>query len=79
MGSNESRRLFKVVDTIGNIDSNGRKIQIIKQRGSFTPINSNPNHLYYNSPEEYMRHRHCVVQPEFIQKWKERCETQQLS
>ena len=74
VGSNESRRLFKVIDTIGNIDSNGRKIQVIKKHGVITPINSNPNHLYYNSPEEYMRHRHCEVQPEFIKQWKERCE-----
>lgn len=74
VGSNESRRLFKVIDTIGNIDSNGRKIQVIKKHGVFTPINANPNHLYYNSPEEYMRHMHYQVQPELIKKWKDRCD-----
>jgi hypothetical protein len=74
VGSNESRRLFKVIDAIGNIDSNGRKIQVIKKHGVTTPINPDPNHLYYNSPEEYTRHRHCEVHPELIKKWKERCD-----
>jgi hypothetical protein len=32
-------------------------------------VNPNPIHLYYDSPEEFMRHRNCTVSPALIESW----------
>jgi hypothetical protein len=71
VGSYDSKRLFKVVDTLGLHDKDGRKFEMSKRRGEHKQINSNPNHLFYDSPEEYMKHQHTTVQPEFIERWRE--------
>jgi hypothetical protein len=66
VGSFDSSRLFKVVDTIGKYDSNGYKI---KPNSKNYP-NPSPNHCYYDSPQQYMVHRKMIVQPELIERWK---------
>lgn len=69
VGSNDSRRLFKVVDCFGTIDSNGFKLPKRKNHSDLGQVNPNPNNLYYDSPEDFMRHRNSTVSPELIQKW----------
>lgn len=69
VGSIDSKRLFKVVDTLGLHDKHGFKLPGRKQRSEVGQINPNPNHLYYDSPEEFMRHRNCKVSQELIDSW----------
>ena len=47
VGSLESLKLFHVVDATGTVNSMGIK----------EGYNCEPNHLYYDSPQQYMRHR----------------------
>ena len=72
VGSNDSRRLFKIVDTTGNYDNDGVRIKKPKFRGKEYCINSNPNHLFYNTPEECMRHMRVTFQPAFLEQWNKR-------
>jgi len=67
VGSKDSRRLFKVVDAMGKMDSNGFRI---KARSENYP-NPNPNHCYYNSPKEYMDNRKMLLTPQLLQRWEE--------
>ena len=69
VGSKDSKRLFKVVDTLGLHDSNGFKLPGRKHRSDVGQVNPNPNHLYYDSPEEFMRHRNCTVGQSLIESW----------
>lgn len=69
VGSYDSKRLFKVVDTLGFNDKNGIKISSSKRRSDVSQINPNPNQLYYDSPEEFMRHRKCTVSQVLIESW----------
>lgn len=69
VGSKDSKRLFKVVDTLGFHDKQGSKLPGRKRRTDVGQINPNPNHLYYDSPEEFMRHRNCTVSPALIESW----------
>ena len=83
VGSNESRQLFKIVDTTGLYDVNGKRITAPRQRNkngvapSLLP-NPNPNHLYYDSPEEYARHFstkqrvNVNLNPDFVKGWHEK-------
>jgi hypothetical protein len=83
VGSNESRQLFKIVDTTGLYDVNGKRIMLPRQRNkngvapSLLP-NPNPNHLYYDSPEEYARHFstkqrvNVNLNPDFVKGWHEK-------
>ena len=88
VGSNESRQLFKIVDTTGLYDVNGKRITPPRQRSknglassSVLQTNPNPNHLYYDSPEEYARHfstkqrLNVNLNPEFVKGWHERRKT----
>jgi hypothetical protein len=72
VGSNNSRRLFKIVDATGNYDNDGVRIKNSKFRGKEYFINSNSNHLYYNTPEECTRHMRVTFQPAFIEQWNKR-------
>jgi hypothetical protein len=72
VGSNDSRQLFKLVDTTGNYDKDGVRIKKSKFRGKEFCINPNPNHLFYNTPEECIRHLRVIIQPEFIEQWNKR-------
>jgi hypothetical protein len=85
VGSTESRRLFKIVDTIGIYDVNGRKPFQPKRRNKKVLLskithdlpNPNPNHLYYDTPEECVRHfkdKQRVtldLNPDFVNQWHE--------
>lgn len=68
VGTTESLQLFKVVDTLGVYDSNGVKLN--KKSASFP--NRNPNHCYYDSPEQYMTHSRNRLDPELVKRWKAR-------
>lgn len=69
VGSKDSRRLFKVVDTLSLHDKNGFKLNGRRRRLDVGQVNPNPNHLYYDSPEEFMRHQNCTVSPALIESW----------
>jgi len=67
VGSIDSLRLFKVVDTLGLYDATGVKLN--KKSPDFP--NRNPNHCYYDSPQQYMTHSRNTLDPELIKRWKE--------
>jgi hypothetical protein len=73
VGSKASQRLFKVVDTLGTHNNVGLKI---KQNKTKYPLsiypNPNPNHCYYDSPQQFMTHRKMTVQPQLIAAWEAR-------
>ena len=66
VGSNDARRLFRVVDTTGVYDNQGRRL---KPNATDFP-NPNPNHCYYDSPQQFMSHRRMTVQPQLIEHWQ---------
>ena len=63
-GSSEQTLLYKCVDSTGTCDSDGYMI-----RSSNLLPNSNPNHLFFDSPEQCMRHMHITISAEMIQNW----------
>ena len=62
-GSYNELRLYKIVDTRGCYDEHGSKLT------RFDPVNRTPNFLYYDSPEQCMRHLHIKMAPDRIKKW----------
>ena len=64
VGSLESLKLYKVMDSTGTIDKDGVRLNV-KSRP-----NSQPNILYYDNPEEYMRHRRIKLDSDKINSWK---------
>jgi hypothetical protein len=60
VGTLDSMRLYKVVDSRGTCDKDGRPATIPSR---------DPNFLYYDSPEEYMRHRDGDLTVEATRKW----------
>jgi hypothetical protein len=66
VGSNDARRLFRVVDTTGTCDNTGRRL---KTKAAEYP-NSNPNHCYYDSPQQFMSHRKMTVSSELVERWQ---------
>ena len=68
VGSHESRYLFKIVDTTGVCDSNGYELD---PRDDSYP-NRNPNHIFYDSPEQYMKHQRTTMDPHFSEQFKKR-------
>lgn len=66
-GSTETSQLFKVIDSTGRCDSSGIRLKNRK-------INKSSNLIYYNSPEEYMRHRKTrnKVDKHTIKSWENR-------
>jgi len=65
-GTFDSMRLYKVFDTTGNCDRNGVILLPHEKR------NQSPNILYYDSPEQYMKHRKVKVSQTDVNKWYER-------
>jgi hypothetical protein len=65
-GTFDSMRLYKVADTTGRCDRNGVVLLPTEKR------NPNPNMLFYDSPEQYMKHRKVKVQQSDVNKWYER-------
>mgnify|MGYP001231349389 CR=1 FL=1 len=64
VGSFESLKLYKVIDSSGTIDQDGIKLPKLKRP------NCHPNVLYYDNPEEYMRHRRIKLDTNIINAWK---------
>jgi len=65
-GTFDTMRLYKVVDTTGKCDRNGVILLPTEKQ------NHNPNILYYDSPEQYMKHRKVKLQVSDVNKWYER-------
>ena len=63
--------LFHSVDTTGKCDAEGFLISAKSQKYGVYP-NPNPNHLYYDSPEQFMRHQRILLNPELVKRWRER-------
>jgi hypothetical protein len=70
VGSIDQRRLYKIIDTTGTCDSEGFVI-----KSKYDLPNPNPNHLFYDSPEQCMSHLRIVIQPEEIARWRERSQS----
>jgi len=68
VGSYDSRRLFKMVDTTGVCDINGFMID----RHTESYPNRNPNHIYYDSPDQFMKHHRTTLTPQLIENFKNR-------
>jgi len=68
VGSLESRYLFKMVDTTGACDNRGYELD---PRDDSYP-NRNPNHIFYDSPEQFMRHQRTTLDPGFVERFKAR-------
>lgn len=64
VGSLESLKLYKVMDSSATVDKDGVRLNI-KNRP-----NCQPNILYYDNPEEYMRHRRVKLDGNKINNWK---------
>lgn len=65
VGSRDQSRLYKIVDATGTCDSDG---YVISSRKEST--NPNPNHLFFDSPEECMKHLRIKIAPENIAIWR---------
>ena len=65
-GSVESLRLFRVVDASGKCDNMG----YYDRRGNHgNTFNKEPNILYYDGPNEYMKHRKTNVPATQVNEW----------
>ena len=70
IGSWDQTRLYKTVDATGTCDTEG---YITSRR---EPTNPNPNHLFFDSPEECMRHMRITISPERVKQWREKVKSQ---
>ena len=67
-----TENLFHSVDTTGKCDVEGFRIPVKSYRSDISSyVYPNPNHLYYDSPEQFMRHQRIILTPEFVQRWHE--------
>lgn len=64
-GSFEELRLYKIVDVTATCDEHGVKLPL------FSPANRTPNFLYYDSPEQGMRHLKLAFSYGHFNKWHE--------
>ena len=64
-GSFEELRLYKIIDTTATCDEYGVKLPL------FSPANRTPNFLYYDSPEQGMRHLKLPFSYGHFNKWHE--------
>ena len=62
-GSFEELRLYRVSDVTGFYDKNG----YLRRRND--PLNREPNMLYFDTPEQYMRHMRQKLPQESINRW----------
>ena len=67
VGSADQRALYKMVDSTGTCDGDGFMIT-----SKYDLPNSNPNHLFYDSPEQCMSNLRISIQPDDIARWRER-------
>jgi hypothetical protein len=63
--------LFHIVDTTGVCDNEGYVIAVKARKYTQYP-NPQPNHLYYDNPEQFMRHQHIALNPTFVAQWRSR-------
>jgi hypothetical protein len=70
VGSHESLRLFKMVDSTGTCDSEG---YIMNMKDDIYP-NRNPNHIFYDSPEQFEKHQRTTLASHFTENFKKRME-----
>ena len=63
VGSLESLQLYKVMDATGTVDNDGVKLSVKNLP------NGTSNILYYDNPEEYMRHRRIKLDQVKINAW----------
>ena len=70
VGSAAQRVLYKMVDATVTCDEDGFVIT-----SKYDLPNSNPNHLFYDSPEQCMSNLRISIQPEDISRWRERSQT----
>ena len=61
-GSFEELKLYKMIDTTSYYDNDGFRLE--KKHS-----NLYPNLLYYDSPEEYMRHMKTNISQEQVNRW----------
>ena len=54
IGTYNEKRFFKVTDSVGNIN---------------THKNCSSNHLYYQSPEAYMKHKNVTLEDSIVKEW----------
>ena len=66
VGTTDARRLFRTVDTSGTHDKLGRKLR----PNSPNYPNPNPNHYYYDSPQQFMQHRKMKLNSEIVEGWQ---------
>ncbi len=66
VGSFESLRLYRVADCTGSVDKQGFKIR------RYSEPNRDTNFMYYDTPEQYMRHRRVKLDPSRITEWYSR-------
>tara|TARA_A200000113_G_scaffold225090_1_gene244796 strand:+ start:7764 stop:8249 length:486 start_codon:yes stop_codon:yes gene_type:complete len=62
-GSFEELRLYKMIDATAFYDKNG----FLRERKD--PVNPDPNILFYDSPEEYMRHMKVKIPQDRVNRW----------
>lgn len=62
-GSFEELQLYKVIDSTAMCDANG----FLLSRSD--PVNKEPNFLYYDNPEQFMRHQRVILSQERVGKW----------
>lgn len=72
VGSRDSQRLFRLVDSTGTCNKDGYRIMTKVRRNApnDTLPNPEPNFLYFDSPEECMRHMHITLNPELVKSWR---------
>lgn len=63
-GSFEELQLYSMIDASSFYDKDGFRLE--KNQSSSNP---NPNFLFYDSPEEYMRHMKTKVPQEQVNRW----------
>ena len=68
VGSRESLRLFKMVDTIGTCDKNGF---VLNPKDEAYP-NRSPNHIFYDSPGQFEKHQRTTLAPHFLENFNKR-------
>jgi hypothetical protein len=66
VGSKEQRQLFKCVDATGICDEDG--FVVSQNQKVFSPIT---HHLFYDTPEQCMRHLNVSFEKSFVEKWHE--------
>jgi len=67
VGSFDQQRLYKMIDATGTCNSDG---YVIKSK--YDLPNPDANHLFYDSPEQCMKHLRIAIQQKEIDNWRER-------